>query len=214
MTDSPLAAALALVPEPGGRVILALAGPPAAGKSTLAQALVAGVNSRLGADTAAYVPLDGFHLSNLQLARLGFTDRKGAAFTFDVHGYLALLRRLLSETAISIYVPDYDRTLHEPIAARHVVSPRVRLIVTEGNYLAGPQDGWREVSDLAEELWFVEAPEAVRDARLVRRQMDGGRSLAQARDWVEFNDRLNADLVAPDRARCDRIITVPLKREP
>src|SRR5437879_1298219 len=81
----------------GPRAILGLAGAPAAGKSTLARRLVTGVEERLGAVTAAYVPMDGFHLSNAQLERLGRRGRKGAPDTFDVYGYLHLLRRLRAE---------------------------------------------------------------------------------------------------------------------
>lgn len=90
--------AVALVPSiPGRRALLGLAGAPAAGKSTLARRLVAGVNDRLGEGTAAYVPMDGFHLSNAQLDRLRLRDHKGAPETFDVDGYVVLLRRLRTE---------------------------------------------------------------------------------------------------------------------
>ena len=206
MTDTPLDAAVALLPPPGSRAVLALAGPPAAGKSTLARRLVRELDDRYGPGTAGYVPLDGFHLSNAQLDRLGVADRKGAPFTFDVDGYLALLRRLLTEPGQPIYVPDYDRTLHEPIAARHVVAPGTRLVITEGNYLASREPKWRLVSELVTELWYVAAPPDVRHERLVRRQLDGGRSPADARAWVRDNDDLNGEFVAADRSRCARTV--------
>lgn len=137
------------------RAVLGLAGPPGAGKSTLARALVA----HLG-EGAAYLPLDGFHLSNAQLERLGLTARKGSEPSFDVWGYVDLLRRVLDETVRDIYVPDYDRTLHEPVAARHLVPPAARLVVTEGNYLACDLPGWRDAYVLMGECWYVEAPGA------------------------------------------------------
>lgn len=206
MTDT-LAAAAALVPSAGHRRILALAGPPAAGKSTLAARLVAGLDARFGPGTAARVPLDGFHLSNPQLKRLGLLHRKGSIDSFDVHGYLALLRRLLAETGRDVYVPDYDRRLHEPIAARHLVPAGVRLIVTEGNYLAGPAEGWREVAGLAAELWYVDAPDAERLHRLVRRHSAGGRDATAARTRALSNDVPNGELVKSDRDRCTRVVT-------
>ncbi|GAA4895713.1 phosphoribulokinase/uridine kinase family protein [Stackebrandtia albiflava] len=207
MDEALLTDAIALTPA-HGRAILAVAGPPGAGKSTLAVRLVDAVNARLGDAVAAYVPLDGFHLSNRQLDRAGTADRKGARFTFDVWGYLALLRRLLSDTTHPVYVPDYDRRLHEPIAARHVVEPRVRLVVTEGNYLASTEQGWREVADLAAELWYVETPRPLREARLLRRQRDGGRDAAAARAWVDSNDLVNAEEVEAQASRCDRVVTI------
>ncbi|MFE1803133.1 nucleoside/nucleotide kinase family protein [Streptomyces sp. NPDC059517] len=184
------------------RAVLGLAGPPGAGKSTLARALVA----HLG-EGAAYLPLDGFHLSNVQLERLGLTARKGSEPSFDVWGYVDLLRRVLDETVRDIYVPDYDRTLHEPVAARHLVPPAARLVVTEGNYLACDLPGWRDAHVLMGECWYVETPGGVRQERLVERQLAGGRDEAQARDWVATNDDPNGQLVEKSRDRCHRALS-------
>jgi pantothenate kinase len=182
--------------------VLGLAGPPGAGKSTLARALVAHLGER-----AAYLPLDGFHLSNRQLERLGLTSRKGSEPSFDVRGYVALLRRVLSDTGDDIYVPDYDRTLHEPVAARHLVPPAARLVVTEGNYLACDLPGWREAYALMAECWYVEASGGIRHTRLVERQVAGGRTEEEARDWVATNDDPNGELVEKSRDRCHRIVS-------
>jgi pantothenate kinase len=201
-----------LVPAGGGpaRAILGLAGPPGAGKSTLARALC----EALG-ELAAYVPLDGFHLSNAQLDRLGLRSRKGSEPSFDVWGYEALLRRLVENAEIGdehsvsagVFVPDFDRELDEPVAARHLVPPGARLIITEGNYLACDLPGWREARALMAQVWYVDAPDAVRDARLIARHTTGGfRTPAAARAWVDTNDAPNAELVKPSRARCDRVV--------
>ncbi|CAL9359103.1 hypothetical protein SUDANB121_00638 [Nocardiopsis dassonvillei] len=192
--------------RPRGRVLLGLTGAPGAGKSTLARRLVAEVDARAGAGTAGYLPMDGFHLSNAQLERLGRLDRKGAPDTFDAHGYAALVRRLLAETGHPVYVPDYDRRLHEPVAARHVIEPGTRLIVTEGNYLAWDAEPWGGLRPLFAELWYVEADDAVRERRLLRRQLAGGRDEAAAREWVERSDRANGELVKRLRDACTRIV--------
>ena len=198
-----VARAASLIPE-AGRAVLGLAGPPGAGKSTLATRLVAALGER-----AAYVPLDGFHLSNAQLDRLGLRSRKGSEPSFDVWGYEALLRRLTAEPTREVYVPDFDRTLDEPVAARHHVPATARLVVTEGNYLACAGPGWRAARRLMAEVWYVDAPPEVRDARLMRRHTTYGRSPEAARAWIDANDAPNAALVEGSRAHCDLVLDLP-----
>ncbi|MFD0774888.1 nucleoside/nucleotide kinase family protein, partial [Streptomonospora algeriensis] len=181
-------------------------GPPGAGKSALARYLVHEVCGELGPGAAAYLPMDGFHLSNAQLDRLGRRDCKGAPDTFDVRGYLALLRRLHAEGDSPVYAPDLDRTLDEPIAARLVVQSGVRLVVTEGNYLAEDAPLWREVRTLLTDLWYVEADDETREARLIERQLDGGRSPEDAREWVQRSDRANGEIVKSTRKNCSRVV--------
>ncbi|MGV9270693.1 nucleoside/nucleotide kinase family protein [Kitasatospora sp. NPDC003701] len=200
--------ALGLLRGPGSsaRTILGLAGPPGAGKSTLARHLVAEVERREGPGSAAYLPLDGFHLSAAQLGSLGLAHRKGAPATFDAHGYVALLRRIAADRFQPIYVPDFDRDLDEPVAARHVVPPNARLVVTEGNYLAADEHPWPEARRLMRELWYVDTEDTVREERLIRRHRAGGRDEDTARRWVAGNDHPNGEYVKAGRALCTRIV--------
>ncbi|MGW6914620.1 nucleoside/nucleotide kinase family protein [Kitasatospora sp. NPDC054939] len=206
-----VAAALRMIRGRGSsaRTILGLAGPPGAGKSTLARYLVAEVERAEGPGSAAYVPLDGFHLSGAQLDHLGLTHRKGAPATFDAHGYAALLRRITEERFHPVYVPDFDRDLDEPVAARHVVAPSARLVVTEGNYLASTESPWPQARRLLRELWYVEADDRVREQRLLHRHRSGGRDEATARHWVTGNDHPNGEYVKEGRALCTRIVRAP-----
>ena len=199
--------AVTLVPSiPGRRALLGLAGAPAAGKSMLALRLVAGVNERLGPGTAAYVPMDGFHLSNAQLDRLGLRDRKGAPETFDVDGYVALLRRLRADPRRPVYAPDFDRRLDEPVAAGLVVPAGTPLVVTEGNYLADDGPGWDEVRDLLDELWYVDTPRQLRERRLLHRHVRGGRTAPEARAFIAASERANARRVERGKQHCTRVV--------
>jgi pantothenate kinase len=196
----------------GRRVILGLAGPPGAGKSTLAMAIVEYARARSGPAWAAFLPMDGYHLSTVQLRRLGLEDRKGAPETFDADGYAAMLARVAADDGADIYAPDYDRvTHHEPIAARLLIPAPARLIVTEGNYLALDDPRWRAARRYIDHLWYVEAPDAVRARRLLERQLAGGRDEAAARDWVERSDHSNGELVKQSRPNAQRIITPALE---
>jgi pantothenate kinase len=189
------------------RVILGITGAPGAGKSTLAEYLVAAAGERLGAGSTAYVPMDGFHLSNAQLARLRLTGRKGSEPSFDGWGYAALLRRIREQGEEPVYAPGYSRTLHEPVAALHVVEPSVRLVVTEGNYLAVAEGPWPSARAHMDALWFLDTPETVREDRLHGRHTRTGSTPGTARARVTDNDRPNGELVTATRGSCDRVIT-------
>jgi pantothenate kinase len=200
-----LAATLSRVRASAGRTIVGICGPPAAGKSTLSAALTDAVNVHDGL-SAVTVPMDGFHLSNVELARLGLTDRKGAPATFDAAGFVHLLRRLRSGEAL-VYAPDYSRVLHESIGGVIPVPSDVRVIVVEGNYLLLDVAPWSEVRALLDLVLYLDAPEQTRQESLVRRQLARGLDVAAARDWVEHSDERNAAVIAATRSRADVVLT-------
>lgn len=185
----------------GPRRILGIAGAPGAGKSTLAASLV----SALGAD-AVLVPMDGFHLANAELLRLGRRDRKGAVDTFDAAGYASLLRRLRDPSEELVYAPYFAREIEEPIACALPVPAAVPLVVTEGNYLLVDGGPWAAVRGLLDEVWYVEVPANVRLDRLVKRHIAFGKDPATAREWSHGTDQRNADVIAATRERADRVV--------
>lgn len=186
----------------GGRRILGIAGPPGAGKSTLA-ARIAGA---LGPERAVVVPMDGFHLAQAELGRLGRADRKGAPDTFDAAGYVWLLRRLRAPEGATVYAPAFDRSLEEPIAGSIPVGPAVPLVITEGNYLLHDAADWAPVRSLLDEAWYLDPDDALRVDRLVARHVRHGKDAALARAWVARSDEVNAGLVALGRHRADLVV--------
>ena len=198
-------AAVALVPD-DGRAILGIAGTPGAGKTTLAELLVAEIARTKGAEWVAHVPMDGYHLADVQLERLGLGHRKGAPETFDAAGYVALLGRIRTESDSWVYAPGFDRTLEQPIAAAMVVPPRARLVISEGNYLLLDSGVWPQAKAAMDEVWFVTADETERLERLVERHVLFGKPADAARDWVASTDGPNADLVAPGVSGAHRVV--------
>lgn len=183
----------------GGRKILGIVGPPGCGKSTLAAALL-----KFLGDDAVAVPMDGYHLANVELARLGRAGRKGAEDTFDSAGYVSLLRRLKNQQANEIvYAPEFRREIEEPIANAIPVFPETQLVITEGNYLLLDHGHWAGVSDLLDEIWYVDIDHSVRRERLVKRHMHFGRSQNAAEDWVANTDEPNAVRIEATKHRAD-----------
>lgn len=186
----------------GGRCLLGLVGAPGSGKSTLAQALLEAVPGR-----AQVVPMDGFHLANSELQRLGRSARKGAPDTFDSAGYVALLQRLRAQPAgETVYAPEFRREIEEPVAGAIAVRPDTRLVITEGNYLLLEEGPWARVAPLLDEIWYVDVDDSLRRERLLRRHQQFGRSREAALAWVAQTDEPNAQRIAATRARAQHIV--------
>jgi pantothenate kinase len=189
---------------PGRRRILGITGAPGSGKSTLAAELASSLSPR-----AIVVPMDGFHLANAELQRLGRLNRKGAADTFDVTGYAALLETLRHQSAAVARAPAFDRT-REAVVPGAIAIPRdLPLVITEGNYLLLRQPPWSAIASLLDEVWYVEADEAARVERLIARHMHHGKTVEQARAWALGTDTRNAGLIATTRHFADVIVAVP-----
>ncbi len=179
-----------------GRFVVALAGPPGAGKSTLAAALV----DMLG-ETARTVPMDGFHFDDAVLRARGLARRKGAPVTFDVAGYRHLLGRLREEDEVAI--PLFDRTLELSRAAADMVTGQHRIVVTEGNYLLLDEAPWIGLQEFFDLTVMIEVPEAELLRRLEERWAHYGKTPEAARAWIEGNDLPNIRRVVQGSLRAE-----------
>lgn len=184
-----------------GRVLIGIAGCPGAGKSTLSTAITAEVRS------SVVVPMDGFHLLNDDLVRLGRRNRKGAPDTFDVDAYVALLERVRRQEPDEVVTaPRYDRAASAPVPDAITVASDVALVITEGNYLLLDDPPWQAVRPLLDEVWFVDIDNSVRVRRLIARHIDFGKTPEEAREWVMRSDEANAERVAASRDRADFVV--------
>jgi pantothenate kinase len=181
----------------GNRQILGICGPPGAGKSTLAAKIVAALG-----DQAALVGMDGFHLAQTELDRLGRADRKGAPDTFDADGYLALLQRLRANVDEVVYAPEFRREIEDAVANAVPVPCDVPLVVTEGNYLLL----WPLVRPQLDEVWYLDPDHELRRKRLFDRHLAYGRTPAQAWARTDGSDERNAHLVAVTGRTADLVL--------
>lgn len=186
------------------RCVLAVAGSPAAGKSTLAAQLLgefSDAGARAGAK-AALVPMDGYHLDNSQLISDGTLDRKGAPHTFDIGGLLSLLRRLRT-TESPVFVPEFDRVSDLSRNSAIKVTVDHKLVIVEGNYLLLNTAGWRDLAEFFDLTILIDVPEAILKQRLVQRWLDHGLTEADAIARAEFNDIPNAITVSRESVQAD-----------
>ena len=185
----------------GSRIILGLVGPPGAGKSTVGLALRDAFR-----DISQIVPMDGFHLANVELSRLARADRKGAPDTFDSAGYVDLLKRLRAQSPDEvIYAPEFRREIEEPIAGAIPIFPETQLLITEGNYLLLEDGHWKKVPAFLDEVWYVDVDDALRIERLAARHQQFGRSRNEAIAWVNNTDEPNARLIATGKQRANLV---------
>lgn len=167
---------------------------------------MAAVAQAQGGEWVAHLPMDGFHLADVQLRRLGALSRKGAPDTFDAVGYAHVLERVHGCPDEVIFVPGFERTLEQPLAAALVIPPSAKLVVTEGNYLLLDQEPWTRARAQLDEVWFVSTDDEVRVSRLVDRHVRFGKSREDATEWVTSSDEPNAALVVATADRADRLV--------
>ena len=195
-----------------GTTLLGIAGAPGAGKSTLAERVVASVPG------AVIVGMDGFHLAHSTLVALGRVHRKGAPDTFDAAGYVALLRRIRAlgevlglegppQEAATVWAPRFHREIEDAVAGAVAVTAAAPLVVTEGNYLLLDAEPWRPIAGLLDECWYVDLDDDVRRTRLRSRHERYGRTPEEARVRTWGSDERNAVLVADSRRRASVIVT-------
>jgi pantothenate kinase len=184
------------------RLIVALAGPPGAGKSTIASILHQRCVSELGTPTEI-VPMDGFHLDDSVLCARNLLTRKGAQNTFDVGGLIALLRRIRANAEDEIAAPLFDRALELSKAGALIIPPQIRVVIVEGNYLLLDSEPWAALRGFFDISVRIRTPQEVLRRRLVNRWTSFGLPSEEIARRVDGNDLPNGEMVdtssiAPD----------------
>lgn len=190
------------------KLVVGIAGPPASGKSTLAEAVVAHLNKASGeaSDIAILVPMDGYHLDNGLLETRGLLARKGAPETFNATGFCNDVAQIKTANS-DAYFPCFDRSRDIAIANAIYVPPEVKVVVVEGNYLLLKNKPWVGLKDLFAVTVFLSPGLEVLKERLQRRWIDHGLSVDLANERTTENDLPNAELVLQQSAFADIVLT-------
>lgn len=186
------------------RVLVAVAGPPGAGKSTLAEGLRADLSER--GHAVKVVPMDGYHFDNAVLDARGLRARKGAPETFDLAGFAALVARL-ARCEPDVAIPVFDRAADLARAGADVVATDTRIVLVEGNYLLLDETGWRDLAAVFDLTIYLDVPTGELERRLVRRWLHHGHDEPAALARARGNDIPNAMRVVGNRIAADLVIT-------
>ncbi len=179
------------------RYIVAIAGPPGSGKTTLADHLCKHLQA--AGETAVVVPMDGYHLDNVILEARGHRARKGAPHTFDAAGFVSLIKRIRAGEA-DIAIPVFDRTIDLSRAGADIISADTKFILVEGLYLLLNRAPWTELHTLYDDSIFLEVSLAETERRLIKRWEELGKDADFARAWMAGNDLPNAQTVIEESA--------------
>ena len=195
------------------RVLIALAGVPGSGKTTLADKIKRDYLALTGSDpnTVAVLSIDGFHKTRKELTNMKNPEeafrRRGAPFTFDGPGCANRIRDVKYKMDSDVTWPSFDHAEKDPVFDAIVISRQCRLVIIEGIWVLHRTDGFNELEGLFDNSWYLDTPRELANARLAERHMKAwGISLEEALERIAINDKPNGDVVEQGRARADGLV--------
>ncbi|CAG7947141.1 unnamed protein product [Penicillium nalgiovense] len=204
--------------QTGKRFLVAVAGIPGSGKTTLAKAVVERLNEMNVSvcHHAMCIPMDGFHLPRAALDRFSNREqayaRRGAPWTFDVAGFTEYVQSLRiwadGNSAKILYAPSFDHKQKDPVPNSIALVPETSIVIVEGNYLLFDEPSWRDVAPVFDYRLFVDADLEVARARVAKRHVQAGiePNIESGFRRVDENDYLNAQAIYEKRLKADLVI--------
>ena len=184
------------------RTLIGIVGKPGAGKSTVVEQ----IQNKFRSYEVSVIPMDGFHLSNEELINLGRRDRKGAPDTFDVSGFISLIKKVKHEPQVDYKFPIFHREIEASVNDEGVVPKESKVIVIEGNYLFSEEHNWNGLFPLLDHTWLIEIDDEVRIERLIARHIHYGKTPVEAENWSRGSDEANARFIELTAHRASNII--------
>ena len=187
------------------RTLIGIVGKPGAGKSTVVEEIA----KRFDPNSVSIIPMDGFHLSNEELIKLGRRDRKGAPDTFDVEAFNSLIKKVNLNGNVNNEFPIFHREIEASIENEGIVPKESRVVVIEGNYLFSSDHNWDGIFQMLDHTWFIEIDDEVRIERLIARHIRYGKTPKEAEAWSRGSDETNARFIGLTANRAENRINLP-----
>ena len=178
------------------RFVVAIAGPPGSGKSTLSDHL-----AKCLGQSAKVLPMDGFHLDNDRLQEMGLLQRKGAPETFNALGLLELMRKMRGNE--TFLYPTFDRKEDRTIPNAGRITQEDRIVLVEGNYLLLKTAPWSELSQFFDITVAMDVCRDTLQSRLIDRWISHGFSEPRAREKALSSDMVNVSYVQDKSCKAD-----------
>ncbi|KAF7544811.1 hypothetical protein G7Z17_g9656 [Cylindrodendrum hubeiense] len=193
------------------RLLIALAGPPGSGKSTIADKVVQQVESMPSGPSIVAVSVDGFHLSRATLRSLPNAmealARRGAPWTFDGAAAAKLVEQLRDGAGkYLVTAPTFDHAVKDPVPDGLRVGPHVQVCILEGNYLLSDEEPWDGIASLVDDCWLIEVDTSLARSRVAQRHLKSGieDTMEKALKRTNENDLVNGDQASrPTPGPCD-----------
>jgi pantothenate kinase len=195
------------------RLMAAVAGPPASGKTAFSVILTEVINAHADRTLACWLGLDGWHYPNAYLDShtikkdkntLTLRQIKGSPATFNVPALRECLEQIRRRQPTSF--PVYSRRIHDPVPNAGSVEATSKIVLVEGNYLLLADNPWQALHALFDVKIFLTAPPDMLIEGIRLRHLRGGKEPEEVERQILQVDVPNIKLVLANSMPADILV--------